>query len=217
MALTISTAENGRHEDTAKLVRDYLKGAIKVMRRIDAVRNFYDKPANRHVERVEALRHMVKNPFRVADAERAGEMIDDAQRYYEKQTKDAPLKVKMDYAFGRVGAMLLRDTVLYGAAMAAGATAAAMNGGSPELICGAAVAAVGIAGVTQIGVAMGKMSRPPTKAERKHPETLEQYTEAKQALFVLKAMKKQLAPSVKNNRGKGGNVVVPMPKRCALR
>ena len=217
MALTILTAENGCHEDTAKLVRDYLNGAIKVMRRIDAVRNFYDKPANRRVERVEALRYMVKNPFCVNDTERAGEMLDDAQRYYEKQTKDAPLKVKMDYAFGCIGAMLLKDTLLYGAALAAGVTAAAMNGGSPELICGAAVAAVGIAGVTQIGVAMGKMSRPPTKAERKHPETLEQYTEAKQALFVLKQMKKQLASSVKNNRGKGGNIVVSMPNRCVLR
>lgn len=216
MALTISTAGNSGSEDTAKLVRDYLKGAVKVMRRIDAVRNFYDKPANRRVERMEALRHMVKQPFRVNDAELAGEMIDDARRYYEKQTKDAPLKVKMDYTFGRVGAMLLKDTLLYGAAMAAGATAAAMNGGSPELICGAAVAAVGVAGVTQIGVAMGKMSRPLTKSERKHPETLEQYTEAKQALFVLKQMKKQLTPVVKNN-GKGGNAAVLMPERRAGR
>ena len=216
MALTISTAGNSGSEDTAKLVRDYLKGAVKVMRRIDAVRNFYDKPANRRVERMEALRHMVKQPFRVNDAERAGEMIDDARRYYEKQTKDAPLKVKMDYTFGRVGAMLLKDTLLYGAAMAAGATAAAMNGGSPELICGAAVAAVGVAGVTQIGVAMGKMSRPLTKSERKHPETLEQYTEAKQALFVLKQMKKQLTPVVKNN-GKNANAAVLMPERRAGR
>lgn len=216
MALTISTAGNSGSEDTAKLVRDYLKDAVKVMRRIDAVRNFYDKPANRRVERMEALRHMVKQPFRVNDAELAGEMIDDARRYYEKQTKDAPLKVKMDYTFGRVGAMLLKDTLLYGAAMAAGATAAAMNGGSPELICGAAVAAVGVAGVAQIGVAMGKMSRPLTKSERKHPETLEQYTEAKQALFVLKQMKKQLTPVVKNN-GKNANAAVLMPERRAGR
>ena len=54
MALTISTAGNSGSEDTAKLVRDYLKDAVKVMRRIDAVRNFYDKPANRRVERMEA-------------------------------------------------------------------------------------------------------------------------------------------------------------------
>ncbi len=193
MSLTISTNEfPNREKSTAELISDYLKGTVKAMRRIDSVRRFYDKSPNRIVERKEALRHMRNNPLRVDDLPAAEQLIDGARDYYEREVKNASAKVKMEYKFGAVGALLMKDTLLYGAAAAVGGIAAAANGASPELICGTVVAAVGVVGVAWTGAALVKMNSPLTEKDKKYPETLGQYTEAKQALFVLKMMKKQL-------------------------
>ncbi len=217
MSLTVSTNRAGAlKESTAELVGAYLRGVVREMRRVDAAANFFDEMPKRSKEKKAATDYMNRKPLRVQNAAEAGKLIADAEKHYQTEADKASLRTKMDYTFGRVGAMLLKDTLLYGAAMAAGATAAAMNGGSPELICGAAVAAVGIVGVAKIGVGVGNMSRPLTKSEKNRPETLRQYTEAKQALFVLKQMKKQLTPVVKNN-GKNGNAAVFMPERYAGR
>lgn len=212
MSLTISTNKiPNREKSTAELISDYLKGTVKAMRRIDSVRRFYDKSPNRIVEHKEALRHMRNNPLRVDDLPAAEQLIDGARNYYEREVKNAPAKVKMEYKFGAVGALLMKDTLLYGAAAAVGGIAAAANGASPELICGAVMAAVGVVGVARTGAALVKMNSPLSEKDKKHPETLGQYTEAKQALFVLKMMKKQLAAQKKA----GKTPVLPMMRKQA--
>lgn len=191
MSLNIAVEhKTAPHENTARLIGDYLKDAVKAMRRIDSARRFFDKIPNRTVEHKEALKYMKSKPLHVQNTAAAEQLIDGAADYYKQETRKAPIQTKMDYALGEVRSVILKDTLLYGAAGAVGGVIAAANGASPELIVKSVVCSVGLMGVARTGSALMKINSP-RKAD-KRSEDLVRYTEAKQALFALKMMKKQL-------------------------
>lgn len=193
MSLKISVDhKNAQPENTARLIGDYLKGAVKAMRRIDSARRFFDKMPNRKVEHKEALKYMQKHPLHVQNVDTAEQLIDGAQKYYKAEARKAPLQTKIDYAVGEMTSVILKDTLLYGATGAVGGVIAATSGASPEVIAKSVVCAVGLVGVARTGSALAKLnSHNKEKAEQRF-ESLSRYTEAKQSMFVLKMMKKQL-------------------------
>ena len=187
MSLNICSEQNSsRKEDTAKLVGEYLKGAVHEMRKMDFAARYMETAPSRFAEKAAALDYMIKKPLAVKDKTVAMHVIDNAKHYYEAEAAKAPLRAKMEYVMGNDGMKKLRNTVLCGAAVAIGGALAA-NGVRPEHVGLGLGAAAAVIGGTYMAVGAVKES-----GSKKYAEKLDKYTEAKEALYVLKMMKKQL-------------------------
>lgn len=192
MSLTVSTNRaTASKESTAELVGAYLRGVVREMRKIDYMANFFDELPKRSTERKVAMNYMDRKPLRVQNAAEAGRLIAGAEKHYKAEADKASLRTKIDYALGATYKKIAVKTILGGAALTVGAVMAA-NGAHPESV--AAVAAVGIGIVAAGGsIVRAVQGTPAYEADRKkHARDLDKYTEAKEALFALKMMKRQL-------------------------
>ena len=192
MSLTVSTNRAAApKESTAELVGAYLRGVVREMRKVDYAANFFDEMPKRSTEKKVAMNYMNRKPLRVQNTAEAGKLIAGAEKHYKAEADKASLRTKIDYALGATYKKIIAKTVLGGAAMTVGAVMA-VNGAHPEAV--AAVAAVGI-GVVAAGGAIVRavQGTEAYEADRKrHARDLDKYTEAKEALFALKMMKRQL-------------------------
>lgn len=187
MTLKISTEENPHKNETVQLVETYLKNVVREMHRVDAVAQYMRHEPNRCVEIHAAYEYMCKNPLHPTDKVAAIEAIRKAEKENKKHLSKASFKTKMEYRLGSVGKTRIKAAIAMGAAAALGGIAIS-NGASPET--GAAIA--GVLGLTYltIGHLAPKKSNPEKK--QKNLQDLLRYTRAKQTIFVLKAMEKQL-------------------------
>lgn len=192
MSLTVSTNRAAApKENTAELVGAYLRGVVREMRKVDYAANFFDEMPKRSTERKVAMNYMNRKPLRVQNTAEAGKLIADAEKHYKAEAGKASLRTKTDYALGATYKSIAVKAVLGGAAMTVGAVLA-VHGARPEtvaLVAGAGMAAVA-AGGSIIRAVQGTEAY---EADRKaHARDLDKYTEAKEALFALKMMKRQL-------------------------
>ncbi|HBO59517.1 MAG TPA: hypothetical protein DD624_06380 [Alphaproteobacteria bacterium] len=187
MALTIATEENPRKNETRQLVETYLKNVVREMHRVDAVARHMHKEPSRGAEVHAAHEYMRRNPLRPADKAEAVKVICEMERENKKHISNASFKTKMDYRLGAVGKTRMKAAIAMGAATALGGVAIA-NGASPET----GVAIIGALGLTYLAVGYFAPSKSNPEKKAKSLQDLLRYTQAKQTLFALKAMQKQL-------------------------
>lgn len=187
MALTIAAEENPRKNENRQLVETYLKNVVREMHRIDSVTRHMHKEPNRSVEIHAAHEYMRKNPFRPVDKAEAVKIICEMERENKKHISSASFKSKMDYRLGSIGKTRMKAAIAMGAATAVGGVAIS-NGASPET----GLAITSVLGLTYLTVAHLVPSKSNPEKKEKRLQNLLHYTRAKQTLFVLKAMQKQL-------------------------
>ena len=192
MSLSISTEQNcSKQENTVKLVGEYLRGVVREMRKVDYAARFFDELPKRHHEKAVAEKYVRQNPLRVKNTAVAEQAIKDTEKFYKAETGKASLRTKADYALGETYKTVVTKTLLGGAAMVAGGLLA-VNGARPEAV--AVVAAVGmgavVAGGSVIRAVQGTAAYEANR--RENAKKLDKYTEAKEALYALKLMKRQL-------------------------
>ena len=190
MTLTLSVSAPPQKEATGQLLTKYLTDTVHEMHRIDAVTRHFGKEPNRGVEEHAAKEYMRRHPLRVSDKKTALTLLNDAEKRYADEAAKAPLHTKLHYAMGRVGKARVKAAVVCGVAAAVGCVAVA-HGADVAVV----PAAIAIAGGTYMAADYVRMSVEPNKYGDdvlRKKEILADYTRAKQALFVLKQMKKKL-------------------------
>lgn len=192
MSLSVNTEQNrSKQENTVELIGEYLRGAVREMRKVDYAARFFDELPKRQAEKAAAEKYMRRNPLRVKNTAIAEQTIENTEKFYKAEAGKAGLRTKADYALGETYKTVVTKTLLGGAAMVAGSLLAA-NGARPEAV--AVVAAVGMGAVFAGGsVVRAVQGTEAYEAKRReNAKKLDKYTEAKEALYALKLMKRQL-------------------------
>lgn len=215
MSLTVSTNRTAApKKNTAELIGEYLRGVVREMRKVDYAANFFDEMPKRSAEKKAAANYMKRKPLVVQNTAEAEKLIAGAEKHYKAEAGKASLRTKADYALGATYKTVAVKTLLGGAAMAAGAVLAA-HGARPETV--ALVAAAGLTAVAAGGSIVRAVQG--TKAyeagRKEHARDLDRYTEAKEALFALKMMKRQLDAQKKTQSN--GIVLSVLKSRQAVR
>ena len=190
MPLTLSASGPSKKEATEQILAKYLRGADYEMHRVDAVTRHFGKEPNRGVEEHAAKEYMRRHPLRVPDKKTALALVDDAEKHYAAEAKKAPLHTKLHYAMGRVGKTRIKTAVVCGIAAAVGCAAVAY--GADVKVVPAALAVVGGGYIAADYLRMSFEPKKHGDEILRKKEILADYTRAKQALFVLKRMKRSL-------------------------
>ena len=218
MTLRLSSGAGSKKEGTEQLVEKYLKDVVSEMHCVDAVTRHFGKEPNRSVEEHVANVYMKNRPLKVADKTAALLAVREAERHYRGKIKKIPLRTRLHYMTGNVGKKKIEAAIVCGVSLAAGCVAVA-HGADPAVV----PAILAVAGGTLMAADYALYSLEPKKhgAEiLRKKEVLANYTRAKQALFVLKAMEKQLTArggQPKNKAADDDGFAFLMSKKGAVR
>lgn len=203
MTLRLSSGESFKKEDTEQLLEKYLKDVVLEMSRVDAVTRHFGKEPNRSVEEHAANVYMRRHPLKVADKTAALRAVREAEKHYRGEIKKIPLHTRLHYMTGNVGKKKIEAAIVCGVSLAAGCVAVA-RGADPAVV----PAIVAVAGGTLMAADYALHSLEPKKHSAeilRKKEMLANYTRAKQALFVLNAMEKQLTARGGQPKNKAAN------------